>query len=253
MRWPASEPRHRGRDNSGDSVIDLRGNPGGLLEQAVRVANVFAESVPLRYLTRRGEQVEERLAVQGGAATTIPLVVLVNEKTASGAEMIAAALKDRNRAVVVGQRTMGTGTIQVVYEYGDTDGRREGVSQVDHCPTAFAASGALLDGLGVVPDIALARTSPDGAPAPTVSEEDTGPKWNPFVDPTIPRLPTGERALCEVAYTAPEPHPRGSPDRPPLDDFENPPRPRHSLADIIGPSQRDAAAGVCGRGRKPLS
>jgi hypothetical protein len=201
-------------------VLDLRGNPGGLLDQVVQVANVFvAEGVLLKYLARSGKQVEERRAVQGGVATTIPLVVLVNEKTASGAEAIAAALKDRDRAVVVGQRTMGLGTIQVIYEVGDTDGSGKAYLKLT-IARLIRPSGAILDGLGVVPDIALARTSPAGAPAPAAGEKDAGPRWNPFGDPTIPRLPTEERALAEVAYTAPEPHSGGSPDRPPLEDFE---------------------------------
>jgi carboxyl-terminal processing protease len=107
-------------------VLDLRNNPGGVLEAAVEVAEPFF---------RRGERVvsirgrsardqEELLASAEGPPVSLPVVVLVNAGSASAAEIVAGALKDTGRAVVVGERTFGKGSVQTVFPLDGGEGVR---------------------------------------------------------------------------------------------------------------------------------
>ena len=92
-------------------VLDLRGNPGGLVTEAVETAGAFLDGGQVVSYVRRdaGERVFD---ARRGGRTTVPLVVLVDASTASAAEIVTAALQDRNRAVVVGARTFGKGSVQ---------------------------------------------------------------------------------------------------------------------------------------------
>ena len=82
-------------------VVDLRGNPGGLLTEAVEVASAFLDGGAVVSYEKRGEPVRHLDAI-GDGDTAVPLVVLVDSGTASAAEVVAGALQDRNRAVIVG-------------------------------------------------------------------------------------------------------------------------------------------------------
>ncbi|MGW4646108.1 S41 family peptidase [Kitasatospora sp. NPDC004289] len=91
-------------------LLDLRGNSGGLVDQAVGTASLFLDGGPVASYQERGER-RELTAARGGD-TTVPLVVLVDGGTMSAAELLAGALQDRSRAVLVGSRTFGKGTVQ---------------------------------------------------------------------------------------------------------------------------------------------
>jgi carboxyl-terminal processing protease len=110
----------RGLDQRGMTalVLDLRDNPGGLLEEAVGVADLFLEQGPI--VTTRGRVDGEQVhyATPGGYAG-LPVVVLVNGRSASAAEVVAGALQDTRRAQLVGARTWGKGSVQTVYENED--------------------------------------------------------------------------------------------------------------------------------------
>lgn len=96
-------------------ILDLRNNPGGLLQAARDVVDLFISSGVVVYL--RGRDIDEQVwAMNEGGNLKTPLVVLVNEGTASAAEIVAGALQDYGRAVVVGHRTYGKGSVQNVYE-----------------------------------------------------------------------------------------------------------------------------------------
>lgn len=102
-------------------ILDLRNNPGGLLHEAVAAASEFlAGGVILQVQSRDGtrQQQTDRDGT-GGAATDLPLVVLVNEGSASSSEIVAGALKEHSRATVLGERTVGTGTVLSTYELSD--------------------------------------------------------------------------------------------------------------------------------------
>ncbi|MEM6329638.1 MAG: S41 family peptidase [Planctomycetota bacterium] len=100
-------------------ILDLRSNPGGLLTAAVDVADLFLEAGVIVSTQGRGTEPRAWNATAGGAVTGLPLAVLVDRRTASGAEVVAAALQDNGRAVVVGERTWGKGSVQNVFEIAD--------------------------------------------------------------------------------------------------------------------------------------
>jgi carboxyl-terminal processing protease len=99
-------------------VLDLRGNSGGLLKESVDVASQFLDGGVVVY--ERTNSVENPLdASSGGLATKIPMVVLVNQGTASAAELVAGAIRDRQRGILVGQTTYGKGTVQQIFRLSD--------------------------------------------------------------------------------------------------------------------------------------
>ena len=129
-------------------VLDLRDNPGGLLDEAVAVASVFLDGGPVVSYERRGEDPQTLDAFPGGDTTT-PLVVLVDPGTASAAEVVAAALQDRNRAVVVGTRTYGKGSVQEPSRLSDGSALELTVGRY------VTPAGRTIEGLGVEPDVVV--------------------------------------------------------------------------------------------------
>lgn len=103
-------------------VLDLRGNPGGLLPACVEVAQLFLKEGTIVQV--RGRTPDQTLTYSAGAANSLPfvelpLVVLIDPTTASAAEILAGALKDNNRAVLVGERTFGKGSVQAIFPLGE--------------------------------------------------------------------------------------------------------------------------------------
>ncbi len=128
-------------------ILDLRNNPGGFLDVGVEVANEFLDG---------GLIVEERFkdgkiipfsADGDGKLSQIPIIVLVNEGSASAAEIVAGALRDNNRAILVGQPTYGKGSVQEVEEFGDGSALRITVAHW------FMPSGEPISEKGIIPDI----------------------------------------------------------------------------------------------------
>lgn len=143
------------RPGHGGFVLDLRGNPGGLLDEAVEVASAFLDGGTVVTYDRRGDG-ERTLRAVGTADTATPLVVLVDGGTASAAEVVAGALQDRGRAVVVGARTYGKGSVQETQQLGDGSALE---LTVGHYRTP---DGHDLDGHGITPDIEVAATAEAG-------------------------------------------------------------------------------------------
>jgi len=112
--------RLRGED-CGGFVIDLQGNPGGLLEQAVKVADLLlARGDTICYtIGKKGTERADFISQFSPVLGESPIVVLIDEGSASGAEIVAGALQDNNRAVLVGRETYGKGTVQELREFGD--------------------------------------------------------------------------------------------------------------------------------------
>jgi carboxyl-terminal processing protease len=137
---------HSGLRRSGGVILDLRDNPGGLLDEAVEVASVFLQGGPVVSYERRGHG-RRALAAYGHGDLTTPLVVLVDRGTASAAEVVAAALQDRNRAVLVGSRTYGKGSVQEPTRLSDGSAIELTVGRF------YTPAGQAIDGVGVEPDV----------------------------------------------------------------------------------------------------
>lgn len=106
-------------------VLDLRGNPGGLLDQAVKISDEFLDSGLIVYTEGRTEsQKMEFMAKSDPQTISCPVVVLVNSGSASAAEIVAGALQDHNRAIIVGTQTFGKGTVQTIFPLSDGSGLR---------------------------------------------------------------------------------------------------------------------------------
>jgi carboxyl-terminal processing protease len=139
------------RDNNGDIrglVLDLRNNPGGVLESGVAVADAFLESGVI--VTADGRTPEARFemdATPGDLIDGAPLVVLVNAGSASASEIVAGALKDHGRALLVGRRTYGKGSVQTVMPLPRGGAVKLTTSRY------FTPSGASIHGKGLTPDL----------------------------------------------------------------------------------------------------
>jgi carboxyl-terminal processing protease len=142
-----------GDRHTGGVVLDLRDDPGGLLDEAVEVASVFLDGGPVVSYERRGKPMRTLDAIAGGDVTT-PLVVLVNSATASAAEVVAGALQDRNRAVIVGSRTFGKGSVQEPSRLSDGSALELTVGRY------LTPAGRTLEGSGIEPDVTVPATAP---------------------------------------------------------------------------------------------
>ena len=129
-------------------VLDLRGNSGGLLQESVQVASEFLDGGVVFYEVRRnGETVTN--ALPGGAWIEQPLVVLVDAGTASAAELVAGAIRDRDRGILIGQRTYGKGSVQLIFRL--SDGSSVHITSAEW----FTPNRTPLEGNGLEPTIAM--------------------------------------------------------------------------------------------------
>lgn len=132
-------------------ILDLRNNPGGLLNVAVRVSGEFLEKGKLVVSTkgRRAEQDLQFLSQESDPLLDIPMVVLINEGSASGSEIVAAALQDYKRAIILGTTSFGKGSVQTVIPLNDGSALRLTTSKY------FTPLGREIHGKGVSPDIVV--------------------------------------------------------------------------------------------------
>lgn len=131
-------------------ILDLRWNPGGLLEQAVQLSDLFVDNGTV-VTTVSGRDREPRRAERGDDDTSSPLVVLVNTGSASASEIVAGALKNLDRALLLGSRTFGKGSVQELYNNEDGSKLKLTVAQY------LTPGDRSIQSLGIVPDIALTR------------------------------------------------------------------------------------------------
>jgi carboxyl-terminal processing protease len=145
-------------DEGAEAVIfDLRNNLGGTLDDAVDVCDLFLNEgaiATVRGRTGNDERVDEYFA-RDGKYTEIPIVVLINGFSASASELVAGALRDNNRALLIGETSFGKGTVQVIHELSDGSGLKFTTAKY------FLPSGVSIDGVGVIPDIEVELTPED--------------------------------------------------------------------------------------------
>jgi carboxyl-terminal processing protease len=191
-------------------VLDLRNNPGGLLTQAVRVTDLFLDSGLIVYTEGRIEaQKQKYFAQKDGTWGDFPMVVLVNGGSASASEIVAGALQDHKRAVVLGTKTFGKGSVQTILPLDDNSALRLTTARY------FTPLGRSIQATGIVPDIMVDSApvqegKPDERKRPGVREENLpGHLQNPQQNPSstqeqldqekekqIPRSgPTGDETI----------------------------------------------------------
>jgi carboxyl-terminal processing protease len=151
-------------------VLDLRNNPGGLLTQAVRISDLFLESGMIVYTEGRIEaQRQKYFAQKDGTWNDFPIVVLVNNGSASASEIVAGALQDHKRAVVLGTKTFGKGSVQTILPLDDSSALRLTTARY------FTPNGRSIQATGIVPDIVLDNIPEDSkgeaARRPSLREE----------------------------------------------------------------------------------
>lgn len=128
-------------------VLDLRNNPGGLLDVCANIADEFLDDGDIVYTeTRDGER---EYLKSNKMSIDLPLVLLVNEGSASASEILAGAIKDRERGVLVGTKTFGKGIVQRIFKLPDGSGYKLTVSEY------FTPNGTNIHGIGITPDVVV--------------------------------------------------------------------------------------------------
>ncbi len=129
-------------------LIDLRRNPGGLLEQAIKVSDLFLkDGIIVSTMGRDQKGKEVSSATKRAPFADVPIVVLINEFSASASEIVSGALQDNKRAIIVGERSFGKGSVQSVIKLGDGSGLKLTVARY------YTPSGASIQSEGIKPDI----------------------------------------------------------------------------------------------------
>ncbi len=130
-------------------ILDLRGNPGGLLDQGIRVADLFITSGMITTVQGRQGAVEKHVAHAAGTWTKPKIAVLVDASTASASEILAGALQDHKRATIMGLPTYGKGSIQTFYDLADGSGLKLTTARY------MTPLGRSLEGGGITPDVSI--------------------------------------------------------------------------------------------------
>ena len=157
-------------------VFDLRGNPGGYLQMCVDIASEFLpENTLILKEVGRDEPLKEYRVSRAGIATEVPLVVLINGSSASASEIVAGAIQDNDRGILVGEKTVGKGSVQVTHRLEDDSSLRITVAKW------YLPNGDNLDGEGITPDIEV-----------PLSADDIAANEDPQLDRAVAYLLSGE-------------------------------------------------------------
>jgi len=134
-------------------VLDLRGNPGGLLEQAIQVSDLFVSQGTIVATVGHSDQMrEEKKAHPDDGDLAYPVAVLVNAGSASASEIVAGALKNLNRAVIIGRQTFGKGSVQVLYDFPDDSALKLTIAKY------LTPGDVSIQEVGIIPDVQLTPT-----------------------------------------------------------------------------------------------
>ena len=148
-------------------VLDLRNNPGGLLSEAIRVSDSFLQEGEIVSTRGRGESdIQHAYARPGDISDGLPIVVLINSGSASASEIVAGALKDHRRAIVMGTRSFGKGSVQTITPMPGHGAMRLTTARY------FTPSGVSIQAKGITPDIEVALARIEKLEGGPVREED---------------------------------------------------------------------------------
>jgi carboxyl-terminal processing protease len=143
------------QDGKKGLVLDLRGNPGGGLDATVSIADMFLdEGVVLTQVDRDGSRTDYR-SEDGGEATNLPVVILVDQYSASGSEVLAGALRDHDRAQLIGTQTLGKGTVNHLRPLSNGGAVYVSIARW------LTPDGTLIEGVGLTPDYKMEQTEND--------------------------------------------------------------------------------------------
>lgn len=148
------------------ALLDLRNNPGGLVSEAVAVADEFLDRGAIYATRKRNTVVDEVFASGGEALPNTPLVVLVNEFSASAAELVAGALQDNLRATVIGANTFGKGSVQAIIDLPNGAGLRLTTLRY------YTPNGHAIQAQGITPDVVVEATYADDPGYSVLREQD---------------------------------------------------------------------------------
>ena len=128
-------------------ILDLRNNGGGLLNSAVEISDMFLNGGLVVGMKGRMDRANDEISANPGTLTSLPMVVLINEGSASASEIVAGALSDRGRALTVGKKSFGKGSVQTLFNLTDGSGLYVTIARY-HTP-----SGKVIDHVGLEPDV----------------------------------------------------------------------------------------------------
>lgn len=146
-------------------ILDLRNNPGGLLSQAVSISDIFLKKGAI--VSTRGRTEDQNMVFQAHSTNddaSMPIVVLVNEGSASASEIVAGAIQDHKRGVVVGTRTFGKGSVQTIIPLPDGSGLRMTTARY------YTPNNRSIQALGIAPDVEVSAGKESGQEPPPDSE-----------------------------------------------------------------------------------
>lgn len=172
-------------------VLDLRDNGGGLLDQAIAIVDLFVdEGAIVRTRGRLGDLLDEARALPGGAWSKVPLAVVVNKASASASEVVAGALQDHRRALILGERTYGKGSVQAPFELGDGSVLKLTISLY------YTPADRLIQASGIQPDVLVGTAAvPYKDSLPELEPERAHPRHlrpEQFGHPSSPQGDEGE-------------------------------------------------------------
>jgi len=156
MKWAVDDLKKRIGPKLKGYVIDLRNNPGGLLDQAIAVADAFLDNgVIVLTKGRKASEAGRAFAKPGDITEDKPIVVLINGGSASASEIVAGALQDHKRAIVIGTRSFGMGTIQTLIPLSPGGALRLTTARF------YTPSGRSIQAAGIVPDYIVEPELPE--------------------------------------------------------------------------------------------
>jgi carboxyl-terminal processing protease len=191
-------------------ILDVRDNPGGLLEEAVAVADLFLDEGMIVTTQGRIEGRIEYSATPGGLPPELPVVLLVNQRSASGSEVLSGALQDTKRATLIGNPTYGKGSVQTLYENADGSALKLTIAHY------FTPSGQpVAPSNGRSPDIVIENApgaSPKKVTIELVEDAELSEKDRTSIVAWLERLPTSKAESALIEWHQPA-HLRGNGDR----------------------------------------
>jgi carboxyl-terminal processing protease len=188
-------------------VLDLRNNPGGLLDEAVSVSNDFLDKGDIVSIKGRLNRDNRRFEAQANHDIThgLPVVVLINGGSASASEIVAGALQDNHRAVILGTQSFGKGSVQTVLPVKESGGAMRLTTALYYTP-----SGRSIQGTGITPDVNVEPARIEQVTLPTIQHEadlrgalkNTGPEGTNAAKPPAAKTPAGNNSATPPTTSA---------------------------------------------------